>query len=165
MPPEELPGIGGFLGTGATLMLDVVVVAMAAVVPAMWWSIRQASGGRYPLHHRVQLALAIVLAIAVTAFEVDIRLHGWTARAEAAGGLMLSQPSLVRGALYVHLFFAVTTLVLWIAVVSLALRKFPRPAAPSDHSRSHRLWGKLAALDMTATAVTGWVFYALAFVF
>lgn len=163
--PDDLPGFSGFLGTGATFMLDVVVVAMAAVVPAMWWSVRQAAAKKYSLHHRVQLALAIVLLIAVLAFEIDIRLHGWAERAEAVGGLMLSQPNLVRGALYIHLFFAVTTLVLWVAVIARALRGFPRPPAPSEHSRSHAFWGKLAVLDMTATAVTGWIFYALAFVF
>src|SRR5579863_724866 len=32
------------------------------------------------------------------------------------------------------------------------------------HSASHRFWGRLAALDMLCTAVSGWTFYWLAFV-
>ena len=43
-------------------------------------------------------------------------------------------------------------------------RHFPRPAAPSTYSRQHTFWAWLATLGMTMTAVTGWVFYWLAFV-
>jgi hypothetical protein len=66
--------------------------------------------------------------------------------------------------LYVHLFFAVTTVVLWPAVIFLALRSFPNPPRPALHSRIHVLLARLAAVDMMLTAVTGWVFYWLAFV-
>jgi uncharacterized membrane protein YozB (DUF420 family) len=66
--------------------------------------------------------------------------------------------------LAIHLFFAVTTTVLWLAVIVRALRKFPSPPAPCDHSASHMFWGRLAAIDMALTALTGWIFYYLAFV-
>jgi len=62
------------------------------------------------------------------------------------------------------LSFAVPTLVLWIVVVVAALRKFSRPPAPGPHSRWHARWGMIAAVEMLMTAVTGWVFYWLAFV-
>ncbi len=67
-------------------------------------------------------------------------------------------------ALYVHLLFAVSTALLWTIVTVRALRDFPAPPAPSRHSAWHVRWGKIAAIDMLLTALTGWMFYYLAFV-
>ena len=67
-------------------------------------------------------------------------------------------------ALWIHLFFAVTTFALWIGVTIAALKRFSRPPLPGPHSRRHLVWGKLAAIDMLLTALTGWSFYWLAFV-
>ena len=62
----DYPGIEGFLGTRASLMLDVVFLAMFAVLPVMGWSIYQVRyRQRYRLHKRVQIALGVILAVAV----------------------------------------------------------------------------------------------------
>ena len=45
-----------------------------------------------------------------------------------------------------------------------ALRKIPEPPEPSDYSHRHAFWAWIAAADMTLTALTGWIFYWLAFV-
>lgn len=160
----------GFLGTRASLMLDVVFLAMFAVLPLMGWAIWLAKQRRFALHKRVQLTLAVVLLATVTLFELDIRWHGWRQRATASPyyGTVSNGTETTWGwvdrVLAVHLCFAVSTSVLWILVVTRALRSFPAPPAPGSHSRWHRRWAKLAALDMTATSLTGWVFYYLAFV-
>ena len=44
------------------------------------------------------------------------------------------------------------------------LAPFPKPPAPNEHSPSHKLWAWIAAIDMGMTALTGWIFYVLAFV-
>jgi putative membrane protein len=62
------------------------------------------------------------------------------------------------------LIFAVTTVVLWPVVIFLALRNFPNPPHPAQHSRIHVPLARLAAVDMMLTAISGWVFYWLAFV-
>jgi uncharacterized membrane protein YozB (DUF420 family) len=159
------PGIDGFLGTRASFMLDFVVLAMVGILPVLGWSVWQAKRGRYLLHKRVQLALAAVLAVAVALFEIDMRTSGWRPRAEASPYYGTDgAPGIVDYALAVHLFFAVTTVVLWITVIVRALRRFPNPPRPNEHSPQHILWAKLAAADMAMTAVTGWLFYYLAFV-
>ena len=159
-------GINGFLGTRASLMLDVVFLAMFAVMPVLMWSIWLVKyRHNYALHKRVQLALALVLAAAVTLFEIDMRVNGWTDRAlespyygeEGAPGPLFLM-------LYIHLFFAITTTVLWITVIVRALRRFPNPPRPNEHSGSHLFWARLAAIDMGLTTVTGWLFYWMAFV-
>ncbi len=152
----------GFLGTRASFMLDLVVVAMLVVLPTLAGSIYLVRVKRnYLWHKRIQLLLGVVLAVAVTAFEVDVRLHGWTHLAEpspyyASGG--------VNWVLGVHLAVAVTTTVLWFVVLVRAWRNFDHPPCPGPHSRWHRRWAWVASWGMTLTAITGWVFYYLAFV-
>ncbi len=154
-------GIDGFLGTRASLMLDVVFLAMFVVIPVLGWSVWLVKYRRnYSLHKRVQLTLGAVLLVTVVLFEIDVRLYGWAQRAQVSP----HYPRMVFASLYVHLFFAVTTTGLWIVVIARAMRRFPVPPIPGSHSTSHRLWGWLATIDMTCTAITGWVFYYLAFV-
>lgn len=158
----DYPGPEGFLGTRASLMLDVVFLAMFVVIVVLAWSVVQVRRGRFMLHKRVQLILAGVLLAAVTAFEIEMRVYGWQDR--AAGSLNGSASRSVWTALYIHLVFAVSTAALWPVVIVRAMRLFPQPPAPGEHSPSHRFWARLAAVDMLLTAVTGWVFYWLAFV-
>lgn len=161
-----MAAIDGFLGTRATLMLDVVVLAMVALLPVLAWSIYLAKYRRqYAWHKRVQVTLGIVLLVTVVLFEVDIRLNGWRDRAadspySGTGGSF----DWVMTSLVIHLFFAVTSAVLWLLVMVRGLRRFSNPPAPGPHSAWHKRYGMLAALDMGMTAITGWIFYWLAFV-
>lgn len=144
-------------------MLDVLFLAMIAVVLVLGGSVYQVRyRQRYRLHKWIQLTLGVVLLLTVVAFEVDMRLYGWEDRAAGAIGGHVS--STVWAALYVHLVFAITAVVLWPVVIVLALRKFPSPPRPGAHSRTHVRWARLAAIDMVLVAITGWVFYWLAFV-
>lgn len=157
----------GFLGTRGSLMLDVVLLAMAAVLPLLGLSIYLARRGNYVLHKKINLVLGIVLLVAVLAFEVDMRL--FTDWEELAKDSPYFDPerkwtSPAGLSLIIHLCFAVPTPLLWIYVIVQALRKFPSPPLPGSHSLSHRRTGWLAAAGMLLTAVTGSVFYYLAFV-
>jgi putative membrane protein len=168
------PGLGGFIpGARGSLMLDVVFVAMFLVVPLLAISYYLVKlRRRYDLHKRLQLAMAAVLLVAVLLFELDIRINGWEQRAAGippGSGSPYYDPmhkwSCPAGiSLLIHLSFAVPTLVLWTVVVVQALRNFSRPPAPGAHSRWHARWATLAAIGMVLTAVTGWVFYWLAFI-
>ncbi len=161
-----MPAIDGFLGTRASLMLDVVALALVVLLPAMGAAIVLARWYRaYRWHKRVQLTLGIVLLVTVAAFEADMRINGWRARAEASPfSSHDGSTDWVALSLGVHLCFAVTTALLWIVVIARALRQFPNPPLPGSHSRWHRRFGYAAAIDMVLTALTGWTFYWLAFV-
>jgi hypothetical protein len=157
------PGIDGFLGTRASFMLDVLFVAMFAVVVVLGWSVYQVKvRRRYRLHKWTQVTLGAVLLVVVVLFEIDIRLHGWESRGARDGGAV--PDPVVWKALYVHLVFAVSTVILWPVTIFLAVRNFSSPPMPGPHSRVHVPLARLAALDMVMTAVTGWVFYWVAFV-
>ena len=145
-------------------MLDFVFLAMFLILPVMAFSIFLAKYRRqFEWHKRIQLVLAAVLFVAVTAFEIDLNFvtKDWRPLAEPSP---LYQSNVVDISLWIHLFFAVPTPLLWIFVIVQAVRRFPNPAAPSEYSRTHMFWAWLAAIGMTLTAATGWVFYWLAFV-
>jgi hypothetical protein len=121
---------------------------------------------RYVLHRNLQVALGVVLLVAVVLFEIDVQGHGGWEKivARRTPPLAPEQLSQVRTALAVHLVFAVSTPVLWATTFVLAWRRFSRPPAPGAHSRVHRLLGWLSAVDLGLTSATGLAFYYLAFV-
>jgi putative membrane protein len=159
--------ISGFLPWRGPLMLDVIVLGMVFVLIALAWSVYSVKyRHRYQRHKVIQLSLAIGLLILLTCFEIDIQFfENWRQRAEpspyydAATGR-----GLVVYSLWIHLLFATTTLALWLMIIARALRQFPSPPSPNSHSKFHTRWGMIAAIDMVLTAVTGWIFYVLAFV-
>lgn len=163
---ESFSGIDGFLGTRASFMLDVVFLAMLLIVPVLCWSVYLVRyRHNYALHKKVQLVTGLVLLLAVVAFEVDVRfLSDWEERAELSPYYQVDSWSTVWTALSIHLLFAVPTPLIWALVIIRALKQFPSPPEPSAHGASHRRWGYLAVAGMILTAITGWVFYYLAFV-
>lgn len=155
----------GFLGTRGSLMLDVVFVAMMLVVPLLGISrflVRNRQ--RYQLHRRMQIVLAVVLLLAVLAFEIEIRVFGWTQRAtDSPYWLDGKWNDWIDYSLIVHLCFAIPTPFIWAGLIFAAIRGFPKPTQPGSHSATHRRWGTIAMAMMTLTSLTGWVFYWLAF--
>lgn len=156
----------GFIpGSRGSLMLDVVFVAMMLVVPVLLFSVYLVKYRRqYQLHKQIQITLGTVLLLAVTAFEIDMRFYtDWRALAKASPYFDGTWGSPVGISLIVHLSFAIPTLLLWIVVIVQALRHYPSPPVPGKHSAWHRRWGMISTVGMVMTAVTGWVFYTLAF--
>ncbi len=156
--------IAGILGTRATTMLDLLFLAQFVIVPTMIYGISRAKKQSYADHKKIMLILVAALLVVVTCFEVHIQVYGWKQHAEASP--FFSEPVYQSGVgitLLVHLAFAVSTAFLWIAVVIAALRKFSKPPFPGAHSKWHRRWAKIAAVDMLATAITGCLFYYVAF--
>lgn len=160
---NDFPGVDGFLGTRASWAMDTMVLVMAVVVAVLAWSVYQAKVNRkFKLHKGIQILLAVGLLAAVVLFEMDVRFNGWQDR--AAGVVGGTASTTVWTALVIHLTFAVFSVVLWPVVIIRAARNFDSPPRPGTHSTWHRRWAPIAAIGMTLTAVTSWVFYGLAFV-
>ena len=156
----------GFLGNDASFMLDFVVCALVLLVPLAAWSVYVVKVRRnYRLHRNLQTLLSAVLLVAVTAFEVDMRLHGgWrniVNKDAARPRLTQEQLEAVSRILHVHLVFAVSTPLLWGVTLWLAWRRFPVQVAPGAHSRLHKPLGWASLLDLLLTSMTGvWFYYA-----
>lgn len=159
----------GFLGNGASFMLDVIVCVLFLVVPLLGLSIWLArTKQKYHIHKTLQIILAVTLLATVLAFEIDVQLiHGGWLNVANQGStepqLIGQRLELARVLLRVHLVFAVTTIPLWAITVLLALRRFPDPPRPGDHSRWHIRLGWISAVDLVMTSITGIVFYYVAF--
>ena len=147
-------------------MLDIVVCALAVVIPTLLASLYAVKLRRnYSLHKLLQIVLGAVLLLTVGLFEVDMRLHGGIAGILANRSRPLSSAELTSfyRLLYVHLFFAISTVVLWATTLGLAVRRMPSPPGPCRHSRMHKTLGWISAVDITLTSVTGLLVYYYGF--
>jgi len=157
----------GFLGYNATLMLDVVACALAVVVPTLLFSLFAVKiRHNYRTHKALQISLGIALLVIVGLFEIDMRLHGGIDGILAKRSRLLTAPERdsFNTLLYIHLFFAISTVVLWATTLVLALKRMPNPPAPCNHSLLHKRLGWLSAIDITLTSVTGLMVYYYGFV-
>ena len=160
----------GFLGYRTSFMLDFVVCALVIIVPLLIYSLWLVKVKKaYQQHKWLQITLGIVLLVAVGAFEIDLQIvhGGWeniVRKSVPDEAALAERVAEIRPYLWTHLFFAVTTPFLWFATLALAMRRFESPPLPGAHSRLHKSLGWLSTLDITLTAVTGLVFYYVAFV-
>jgi hypothetical protein len=155
----------GFLGTRGSFMLDLVFVAMFVALPAMFFSIWLARyRSRYAIHKKAQIMIGAVLLVTVVAFELEIRLKGWTHRAEPSPFWKEGRwNDWIDFSLATHLMFAIPTPILWVLTIVLAWWHFGTVPTPGPHSRVHVILGRISAASLGMTAVTGWIFYWLAF--
>lgn len=151
----------GFIPSSrGSFILDFIVVAMAAVVPLLIFSIWQAKYRKnLAFHKTMQITLGSVLGVAVIAFELDMRIFGWRHLAEASP----YYETLVFPALILHLFFAVPALFLWTYTIYAGI-KHGIEKSLSKHRIQHKKLGLYSAIFMIGTTVTGWIFYYLAFI-
>lgn len=144
-------------------MLDFVVVAMLGVLFVLAYSIYQIRINKKPsLHRNIQIMTAILLTATLVAFEIDVRfLTAWRELAEVSP---FYDSGVVDCCLLVHLLFAIPTPIIWVIVIAMSLRRFRSGFSQGDFNRFHRISGRIAAAFMFLTAVTGWIFYYVAFV-
>lgn len=152
----------GFLGSRADVLFDTLVVSLVIVLTVLAYSLGRARKGRYRTHRALQLGIGLAVALELVAFELDIRLRGgWTA---LVSGNTLAGTGVLKLVLGVHLVFAISTVVLWIPLISVSLPRFSSGDLPGGFSRRHRLWGKIAAVDMALTCLTAVAVYIAFFI-
>lgn len=164
MTIDDMPVLAnGFLPTRGSFTLDLVAVAMIAVVIALLFSIVQVRiYGNKKLHRAVQLTTAALLTITLIAFEVDVRI--FTDWRELAKPSPYYDSGLVHWCLAIHLCFAIPTPIAWGIVIWTALRGFKSGFEQGTFNKFHRTSGRIAATLMFITAITGWIFYYVAFI-
>ena len=152
----------GFLPLSrASFILDLIVVAMAVVIPVLIYSLVAVRRDKnFEKHRFIQIGLGLVLGVAILAFEVDMRFNGWRHLAEPSP----FYETLVFPALYLHLAFAIPTLFLWAYTIFMASKHRISQAGPSPTRFRHKFFGRLSAYTMILTTLTGWIFYYLAFI-
>lgn len=144
-----------------SFMLDLVAVAMFAILPAVAIGVNLVKNRRiFESHKKMMLGISMILGVSVILFELEMRMIGWQQ-------LAASSPyfnTILFTVLGVHLACSISTTLLLIATVWFALRKFPSPPRPNGHSSLHKKLGGLSATGLVLTSVTGWTFYYMAFI-
>ena len=159
----------GFLGYQTSLMLDVVVCALIIVVPWLLYSLYQVKfKARYARHKSLQIWLGLILLLAVGAFEIDLQLvhGGWeniVRKAHPEDADLARKVTEAQPYLWTHLVFAISTPFVWAATLALAIKRFGKQPVPGEHSQMHKTLGWISTVDITLTAVTGLLFYYVAF--
>jgi len=151
--------MSGFLGTDAPFMMDVVMVALLVINPALFWSIQQAKRGKIQLHRKIQIALSLILLVAVVLFELEIRMANGIVNIIGAERFT----TLFQTTLYIHIFFSVTTSIIWAVVCIKAVKLYTPNGFPEHYINKHKRWGMIGALDLLLTTLTGFFVYYLGF--
>ncbi len=149
-------------GTRSDLLIDLVVLSLVVVVPVMAISYGKARQKAWLFHRNLMVGLSAVLAVAVTLFELDLKAHGgifeMTRESRYAG------TDFLYASIYVHTFFSISTAMVWLSLILLSLRRFSSPPRPNEFSKMHRLWGRIAMIDMLLTGITGVELYVVGLV-
>jgi len=156
-----MPDFQGFLPTRGSFVLDFVFVAMFAIMLLLTFNIWLAKKGKFQHHRNLQIWLSLILLVAIIIFEIDVRFFtDWKKLAEPS---RFYDSGIVHWSMGIHLCFAIPTPFVWGYVIYRALKRFPNPAAPAEHSAEHKKWGWGAAVMMFGTGITGCIFYWVAF--
>ena len=151
----------GFLGTRADILMDLVLLSFLVIMPAISWSWWKVRNKDYQVHKTTQLSLAGILLIAVVLFEVDLKLSGGifelTKHSSYAG------TTLLNAWIYGHTVVAILTSIIWVVLIVLSLRRFPKPPQPASFSRAHRFWGRAGMLTMMAAGLSAFPLYYYGF--
>ena len=152
----------GFLGTRADVLMDLVIVSLAAILPILAWSWTKARRGAWDVHKRTQLILGGTLAVVVILFETDLRMAGGifelTKTSANAGTVLLN------ASIWIHMALSISTSIIWLALTITSVRKFAKPPRPGPFP-SHRLWGRIGMIAMALTGITGIELYVVGFVY
>lgn len=153
----------GFLGTRADILMDLVIVSLAAILPILWFSWTRARRGVWGVHKRTQLILGGTLAVVVSLFEADLRMAGGIfelTKTSAFHGTLL-----LNASIWIHMALSISTALIWLVLTIASLRKFEKPPRPGAFSKTHKLWGRIAMIDMALTGITGIELYVVGFAF
>ncbi len=147
--------IEGFFGTRADLIVDVVMLASAALPFLLYGAIRFARREEYDRHKWSQIVLFTLVNTLVLLLEIDIRFWGLDKVIEQSRYYGSDTLAIV---FVVHLIFAISSTLLWLWLIIISVRRYP------VHFRfPHKRYGKIVFADIVMTVITGWILYAMAF--
>lgn len=152
----------GFLGSRGDVLIDLVILSFAIILPLLIFSWFQARCQNYGLHRRLQLGLALLLAVAVVLFEIDLKLSGgiFALTRESA----YADTAILIGLIYGHTAVAVASVVVWAPLLVFSIRRFGNPLRTGDFGRVHRFWGRTGMVLMMASGLSAMPLYYLGFV-
>lgn len=154
---------GFVFGSRASIGMDIIVIATLFVLFSTGFAIYKGMKGDTVYHTKLQKFNSLILLAAVVIFEIDIRLAGWTHRAEASP----YYETLVMPFLYVHLCFSIPLFFSWSATSFYAWKIVKMETIEVGQGQlalRHRRLGRVSFALLTLTALSGAVFYWVSFI-
>ena len=151
----------GFLGTRGDILMDLVVLSFIVILPILVISWRAARAGNFSRHRAIQLTLVLLLAVAVGLFEVDLKMSGGIF--ELTSGSRYAGSTLLNSLIYGHTAVAIGSVLVWLPLLVLSLRRFPNPPASNAFGPTHRVWGRVGMMLMMASGISAVPLYYVGF--
>lgn len=152
----------GFLGTEASLYMDLTTIYFAFLPFLLAYSIKQAIKNELKKHVVSQIVIFILTIIVIVVFEVGVRLEG--------GFIEYEQKSLIPftplfAFLTIHINVAIVTILAWIYLLVATYKVYKRGGFTPSERLSHIKIGKYLFLAIVATSIMGIMMYLALFVY
>ncbi|PCJ58985.1 MAG: hypothetical protein COA79_11540 [Planctomycetota bacterium] len=155
----------GFLPYKATFMLDMVVLALLAVVPILLYGIWLAKKKEYSSHAKVMTSLGLIVLFVVILFELSMIYHGGIEKIMENAERSHAHTNNFLILKYIHIFFSTSTCFIWFLTIYQAIKRFGiKDPKPNDYSKRHKTLAIIGILDIFCVAITGLLVYYFAFI-
>lgn len=149
-----------FYTAKAPLTMKIILFVLPVLLFIQFFSVVAVKIHRYSLHRFLQMAISLVMGVWLIFFELDVRIIGWRSYAQHSP----FYDSWLFPALMLHVCFAIPFVLMWFSTLYGALKNFKKSAMSPKYSMMHKRMGTGSLLAFLGTAVSGVLFYWLAFV-
>ncbi len=151
----------GFLGTRGDFLSDLLICALAIIVPLLLFAIQSGRVRRIKIHHTVMLAIYYTVVAYVIVYEVNMLAKGGMEFLEANVRMDKNIYWIVTG---FHVLLGAITLILGGITIRLGMRA-QASVLNLEVKKRHRKTGWTTFFLLFFTSVTGLVVYYLTFVY
>ena len=151
---------GGFLGTRAPFLIDIIVSFLVALPIFIMISIFLAKRNYIKIHKLLQFSLLLISIISLALFAYSVHyIEGFES--------LLNQSSISSKEAFIiltiHITTVVITILIWLLTIFYALNDRKRRALPGVYSKAHGVAGRRVLFGIVMMALTSlsiyWVLY------
>jgi hypothetical protein len=151
----------GFLGTRASLEIDLIMLFLTLLPILVWGSIWLAIHEYHKLHRQIQTVLFYLSVVVLTAFFYSLYFH------RDLEALMVQSFLSMRYAVLlfiVHGMVVMVSVLMWFSTLFFAKADQKRRALPGLYSLSHKASGRRTFVAIVITSVSTLALYIIVFV-
>lgn len=152
----------GFLGTQASLYMDLTTIYFGILPFLLAYSIKQAIRNELKNHVRSQIIIFFLTIIVVVIFEIGVRLEGGFIEYEQSSKVPFN---LLFAFLTIHINVAIITILAWIYLLIATYNVYQRGGFTPSERKSHIKIGKYIFTAIVATSIMGIMMYFALFVY
>lgn len=152
----------GFLGTEASLYMDLTTIYFAFLPLLLAYSIKAAIKNQIKTHMRSQIIIFIITLIVIIIFETGIRIEGGFIEYADKSKIPFSY---LFAFLTIHINVAIVSIFSWIYLLFATLKVYKRGNLSISERKSHKKMGKYVFMGLFSTSLMGVAMYLSLFVY